>query len=98
MRLRHKPQKYIRRLAKRGIIPKRLEKVDRMPMCAACKLADASKRNWKSGSSKKGIRTPTDDKPGAGTSCDHLISHEPGLMPQVTGRLEQLFLLIITQT
>ena len=64
MRLRHKPQIYIRRLAKRGIIPKRLKKVDRIPMCAVCKLAEASKRNWKSSSSKKGIRTPTDDKPG----------------------------------
>ena len=61
MRLRQKPQKYIRRLAKRGIIPKILEKVDRMPICAACKLADASQRNWKRNSSKKGTRTPTDD-------------------------------------
>ena len=34
-----------------------------------------------------GIRAPIDDKPGVGTSCDHLISHDPGLMPQVTGRL-----------
>ena len=64
MRLRHKPQKYIRKLAKRGIISKRLKKVERIPMCVACKLAEASKRNWKSSSSKKGIRTPTDDKPG----------------------------------
>ena len=86
-RLRHKHQKYIRRLAKRGIIPKRLEKVNIMPMCATCKLANASKINWKSSFSKKGIRTPTDNKPGAGTSCDHLISHEPDLIPQVTRRL-----------
>ena len=57
-----------------------------MPMCAACKLADASKRNWKSSFTKKGIINKTDNQPGAGTSCDHLISHGPGLMPQVTGR------------
>ena len=34
-----------------------------------------------------GIRNGRDAKPGFGTSCDHLISHEPGLMPQVAGRL-----------
>ena len=34
-----------------------------------------------------GIREKTDDEPNAGTSCDHLISREPGLMAQVTGRL-----------
>ena len=27
------------------------------------------------------------DKPGSSTSCDHIISHVPGLILQVTGRL-----------
>ena len=46
-RLRHVPQKYIRRLAKRGMIPHRLEHIKRTPMCTACKLSNASKRSWK---------------------------------------------------
>ena len=33
------------------------------------------------------IRNGRDAKPGFGTPCDHLISYEPGLMPQVAGRL-----------
>ena len=85
-RLRHAPKKYIRRLAKRGLLPKQLEKVKRMPLCAACAFADASKRNWRGRGTPKSIRKDT-DKVGSNTSCDHLISHEPGIIPQVTGRL-----------
>ena len=84
-RLRHAPKKHIRRLAKRGALPKRLQFVKRMPICAACAFADAAKRrSYKS--DHKSIRKQ-DDYPGSGTSCDHIISHEPGLIPQVTGRL-----------
>ena len=81
--------KYIKRLAKRGMIPRRLANVKRMPMFAACKLADATKKNWKIDFKKTCIRYG-DDKPGLGTSCDHLISHEPRLMSQVTGRLSHV--------
>ena len=85
-RLRHSPKKYIRRLARRGVLPKALEHVKRMPFCAACAFADASKRNWRVKGKHKGLRKST-DKRGDKTSCDHLISHEPGLIAQVTGRL-----------
>ena len=84
-RLRHAPKKHIRRLAKRGVLPKRLQFVKRMPICAACAFADAAKRRSLK-SDYKSIRKQ-DDYPGSGTSCDHIISHEPGLIPQVTGRL-----------
>ena len=57
-----------------------------MPLCAACAFADASKRNWRDKGTPKPIRKET-DKVGSNTSCDHLISHEPGIIPQVTGRL-----------
>ena len=85
-RLRHAPKKYIRRLAKRGSLPKELEKVKRMHLCAACTFADAFKRNWRGRGTPKSIRKKT-DKMGSNTSCDHLISHEPGIILQVTGRL-----------
>ena len=85
-RLRHAPKKHIRRLAKRGCLPKQLQFVTRMPICAACAFADASKRNWRGKSEPGKIRKDT-DKRGSNTPCDHLISHEPGLIPQVTGRL-----------
>ena len=57
-----------------------------MPLCAACAFADASKHNWRGKGAPKSIRKYT-DKVGSNTSCDHLISHEPGIIPQVTGRL-----------
>lgn len=55
-----------------------------MPLCAACAHADASKRSWRASKHNKSIRKE-DYVPGNDTSCDHLISHEPGLIPQVTG-------------
>ena len=84
-RLRHAPKKHIRRLAKRGSLPRRLQFVKRMPICAACAFADAARRrSYKS--DHKSIKK-RDEHPGSGTSCDHIISHEPGLIPQITGRL-----------
>ena len=56
-----------------------------MPICAACAFADAAKRRCYK-SDQKSIRKKN-EYPGSGTSCDHIISHEPGLIPQVTGRL-----------
>ena len=85
-RLRHLLKKYIRRLFRRGVLPKALEHVRRMPFCAACSFADASKRNWRVKSKHKDLRKSTDER-GSKTSCDHLISHEPGIIAQVTGRL-----------
>ena len=71
-RLSHYPQKYIRRLDKRGVILRRLEDVTRIPMCAACKLSDTSKRNWKGSSYIAVIREKIDDKPRTGILCNHL--------------------------
>ena len=57
-----------------------------MPLCAVCAFADASKCNWRGRGTPKSIRKET-DKVGSNTSCDHLISHEPRIISQVTGRL-----------
>ena len=59
-----------------------------MPLCAACALAQAHRRNWRSGySSPSSIRAKSMEKPGSGTSADHLVSKQPGLIPQSTGIL-----------
>lgn len=44
---RHITIKYVKRLALRGVIPCRFSNVKQMPMCTACKLADATKRKLK---------------------------------------------------
>ena len=86
-RFRCIPQKYVRRLDLRGVIPRKIENEKCMPLCAECKLADTAKINWKVSFSSKRIRKVTDNVPGVGTLCDNLVLHEPGLMQHITGRL-----------
>lgn len=63
---------------------KQLQFGTRTPICAACTFAYASKRNWRDKNEPGKIRKAT-DKQGSNTSCDHLISQKPDLIPQVTG-------------
>ena len=87
-RLQCAPLKTLHRLAKRGIIPRGIAKVTKMPICASCAFAAAHRRPWRhKGKKFSPIRRVTHNIPGAGTSCDHMISHQGGLMPQSTGRL-----------
>ena len=58
----------------------------KIPLCAACAFATAHRRNRRhKGKKDKPIRKETE--PGGGTSCDHIVSHQPGFMPQSTGIL-----------
>eukprot|EP00957_Ditylum_brightwellii_P139148 10606319-Ditylum_brightwellii.AAC.1 len=59
------------RLAERGVIPKAINHVKKAPPCAACLFAKAQ---WKT----------CHDALRKGTSVDHMISHWPALIPQVT--------------
>ena len=87
-RLRHAPLVTLRRLSMRGILPACIKSVLKMPLCAACAFAQAHRRNWRGkGDLPRGIRKESETNPGDGTSCDHLISRQPGLMPQSTGIL-----------
>ena len=81
-RLRHAPLTTLRRLSQRGLLPACISKVLKMPLCAACAIAEAHRRVWRQhGSSESSIRKKSDNKPGAGTSCDHVVSQQSGLMP-----------------
>ena len=42
-RLRHRNKKDVKRLADKGIMPKRLAKIKRAPLCAECIFAKAHK-------------------------------------------------------
>ena len=87
-RLRHAPLVTLRRLSMRGILPACIKSVHKMPLCAACAFAQAHRRNWRGkGDLPHGIRRASENNPGDGTSCDHLVSQQPGLMPQSTGIL-----------
>lgn len=87
-RLDHPTMKTMHKLALIGVIPCRLSKVTKMPPCVACIFAKMQKRRWREAHSKGGsIRDAKDTSPGPGTSCDHIISAQPGLIPQSTGTL-----------
>ena len=87
-RLRHAPLTCLHRLATRGVLPAGILKVTKLPLCAACAFATAHRRSWRTKSkSNNSIRQPHHDAPGSGTSCDHVVSHQPGLIPQSTGIL-----------
>ena len=76
------------RMAKLNLIPKELLhfKDKPAPLCVSCEFSHAKKRS--SYSSKKGpIRKSTQNLPGSAVSTDQLVSAQPGLVPQVGGRL-----------
>ena len=86
-RLRCAPLCHLKGLAKRGVIPKCIASVKRMPLCASCAFAAAHRRQWRTkNKTKRHIRKPWQNEPGDGTSCDHIVSHQPGIIPQATGR------------
>eukprot|EP00957_Ditylum_brightwellii_P137111 10454701-Ditylum_brightwellii.AAC.1 len=71
------------RLIQRGILPSALKQVKKALPCAACLLAKTQRREG----TPKTIRKGTHKTPGRGTSAGHMISHQPGLIPQVTRTL-----------
>eukprot|EP00957_Ditylum_brightwellii_P173995 13247036-Ditylum_brightwellii.AAC.1 len=78
-----------------GIIPQCLQKLfdeDDVPLCTSCMFGQAHKKHWrtKSKKSKQQIYCNMDDEPGAGTSTDQLVSNQPGLVAQASGRLTNL--------
>eukprot|EP00957_Ditylum_brightwellii_P147186 11207913-Ditylum_brightwellii.AAC.1 len=75
-------------LAERKVIPSAIRYIQKAPPCAACLFAKAQRRAWRNQRKKlKFIRKKHHTNPGDGTSADHVILHQPGLIPQVTGRL-----------
>eukprot|EP00957_Ditylum_brightwellii_P170766 12997714-Ditylum_brightwellii.AAC.1 len=77
------------------ILPQHLQKQfdeDDVPLCASCIFGQAHKTPWstKSKKSKQQVRYKTDDEPNAGTSTDQLVSSQPGLVAQASGRLTNL--------
>ena len=85
--LKHLPKAYMKKLAKAGIIPRKLEKVD-PPICVACLKGKQHRTPWK-GRNKNvpTIRKPHHNFPGAQTSSDQMISPFGGMIPQIKGRL-----------
>ena len=87
-RLRYAPLVSLKRLAKRGVLPQCILKVQRMPLCASCAFAKAHRKSWRhKGGGHQHIKKEEHNKPGMATSCDHIVSRQPGLVPQSSGTL-----------
>jgi hypothetical protein len=60
----------------------------RCPICISCLFGKAHKHPWHSKSKESHpIRKKSDSYPGARASMDHLVSAQPGLIPQIMGQL-----------
>jgi hypothetical protein len=76
-------------LVEKGEIPKRLASLKGIwPICTPCLFGKAHKCPWHSKSKESHlIRKKSDNYPGARTSMDQLVSAQPGLIPQIMGKL-----------
>ncbi len=79
-------------MAENGEIPCRLATLKgRCPICLPCLFGMAHKCPWRSKSKQiHSIHKKSDDHPGARASMDHLVSVQPGLIPQISGQLTSM--------
>ena len=91
-RLHHTPFPKLIVMAEKGELPKRLASLKgRCPLCVACLFGQAHKRPWRSKSKQKHpICKSTDNAPGKCVSMDQMVSAQPGLIPQMSGRLTNM--------
>ncbi len=87
--LHHLPWPKLITMAKAGEIPRCLASLKgRCPICVACLFGTAHKHPWHSKLNKSHpIWKKSDNRPGPKASLDHLVSAQPGLIPQIIGRL-----------
>lgn len=92
-KLHHLPFPELIILVGKGQIPKRLTTLKgHTPICVACIFGSAHKQSWRTKSkTKHPIRKESDNEPGARISMDQIVSAEPGLIPQMSGGLTNLW-------
>ncbi len=74
-------------MAENGEIPCRLATLKgHCPICLPCLFGMAHKHPWRLKLKQThSIQKKSDDHPGARASMDHLVSVQPGLIPQISG-------------
>lgn len=82
----HVPFPKLQEMAKQGILPRRLATCNVL-VCSACKYAKATKRPWRSKTTKLWRGGQQELKPGQVVSVDQLVSPTPGLIAQMMGFL-----------
>ncbi len=79
-------------MAENGEIPPRLATLKgRCPIRLPCLFGMAHKRPWRSKSKQThSIQKKSNNYPGARASMDHLVTAQPGLISQISGRLTSM--------
>lgn len=87
--LNHLSRDDMYKLARANVLPKKfLRYKNSAPFCASCAFGKGHRRQWRFKGKKHGtIRKLSDNKPGNGVSVEQLVSAQPGLVPQISGRL-----------
>jgi GAG-pre-integrase domain len=88
-RFGHASPARLQRMAKLGIIPKRLAKCP-VPVCTACLHGKATKTKWRHKTANNVYPPEPPKRPGEVVSVDQMISPTPGLVAQLSGRNTKL--------
>ncbi len=84
-KLGHLGKSRMQQLAKRGVLPKHLAKID-PPICSACIYGKATKTPWRTKTATR--KTPRQvTKPGECVAVDQLESSTPGFIGQLKGAI-----------
>eukprot|EP00957_Ditylum_brightwellii_P026543 2007679-Ditylum_brightwellii.AAC.1 len=73
-----------------GILPRRLKRLfetGTVPICVSCMLGEAHRKPWRTKGSKGSIREKDETEPSDRTSTNQIVCHQPGLVPQLSGKL-----------
>ncbi len=87
VRLGHIPFQRMFRLCEHKYLPKRFLRLRTKPLiCPSCLFGKQKRRPWRTKAQPGTIRHAHETQPGDATSIDHVISHQPGLVPRMDGR------------
>jgi hypothetical protein len=90
-KMNHLPLPEMITLAEKGQLNRKFMKLKyRLPVCMSCIFGTAHRKPWRSKGAKGSIQKKEDDASGKCVSTNHMISAQPGLIPQMAGFLTNL--------
>ena len=86
-RMNHCSLKFLLIISKRGLIPRKIINIRKLPPCVTFLFVKSHKRPWRTKGKLSGrsISNPLETRPGSMTSIYQMVSSQPRLISQVTG-------------
>ena len=89
--MNHLPFPAMMKLSEKGIISKTFAILkDRLLVFVSCVFGMSPRRPWQSKGTPGTIHKYSETEPGDCVSIDHLVSAQPGLIPQISGYLTNM--------